>query len=135
MRDHGKHQIGNITPSLGGFPTLKLLNAITTANDNKWIYTKMVGNAFSLFTKEFGAEVWIGKIKDGTNDHAIKVAGYFGVDPNRPRDNYIYASISSFTLDSVFKAFELGTPDMPKFVRETGFPEGITVAYSLEGRM
>ena len=83
---------------------------------------------------EFGAEVWIGNIKDGNNDHAIKIAGYFGVDPNKPEDNYIYASISSFTLDSVFKAFELGSPDMPKFVRETGFPEGVTVAYSLKGK-
>ena len=87
-----------------------------------------------MISIEFGAEVWIGVIKDGTNDHAIKVAGYFGVDPNKPEDNYVYASISAFTLDSVFKAFELGTPDMPKFVRETGFPEGITVAYSLKGK-
>ena len=82
---------------------------------------------------EFGAEVWIGKIKDGTNDDTIKVTGYFGVNPNNPKENYVYATINKFTLDSVFKAFELGTPDMPKFVRETGFPEGITVAYSLLG--
>ena len=61
------------------------------------------------------------------------MAGYFGIDPTKPQDNYIYASISSFTLDSVIKAFELGQPSVPKFVRETGFPEGITVAYSLQG--
>ena len=87
-----------------------------------------------ILSIEFGAEIWIGKIKDGTNDHAIKVAGYFGIDPNRPSDNYVYASISAFTLDSVYKAFELGTPNVPKCVRESGFPEGVIVAYSLNGK-
>ena len=68
------------------------------------------------------------------NDHAIKVAAYFGIDPKRPDDNYIYASLSSFTLESIFKAFELGSPAMPKFVAESGFPDGVTVAYSLRGK-
>ena len=87
-----------------------------------------------ILSTEFGAEIWIGKIKEGANDHAIKIKGYFGIDPNKPSDNYVYASISAFTLDSVYKAFELGKPNVPKCVRESGFPEGVTVAYSLEGK-
>ena len=77
----------------------------------------------------------MGKIKEtGPNDHAIKVKGYFGIDPGRPSDNYIYASISNFTLKSIYTAFELGEPSVPDFVANSGFPEGITVAYSLEGK-
>ena len=87
-----------------------------------------------MISIEFGAEIWVGNITEGTNDNAIKAVGYFGIDPNRPQDNYIYASISAFTMDSIFKAFGLGTPNMPECVRESGFPEGITVAYSLEGK-
>ena len=68
------------------------------------------------------------------NDHAIKIVGYFGIDVNRPRDNYVYASINAFTIAKVFEAFELGEPNLPKFVADTGFPEGITVAYSTNGR-
>ncbi len=69
------------------------------------------------------------------NDHAIKIAGYFGIDVNRPRDNYVYASINAFTIAKVFEAFELGEPNLPKFVADTGFPEGITVAYSTTGKL
>ena len=87
-----------------------------------------------LRNTEFGAEIWIGKIKDGNNDHAIKVTGYFGIDPEAPKKNYIIGTISSLTLESIFKAFDLGTPNMPKFLRETGYPEGLSVAYSLEGK-
>ena len=89
-----------------------------------------------LVFSEFGAEVWVGKIKKGirNNDHAIKIAGYFGVDVNRPRDNYVYCSINAFTLKKVFEAFELGSPSMPDFVANTGFPQGIIIAYSALGK-
>ena len=83
---------------------------------------------------EFGAELWIGKIDDGTNEHAVKVAGYVGIDPTAPENNYVYASISSFSLKCLYRAFKLGDPKMPSFLSETGFPEGLTVAYSLKGK-
>ena len=70
----------------------------------------------------------------GSNDHAIKIACYFGIDVNRPDDNYIYASVNQFTIGAIFRAFKLAEPrDIPRFVRESGFPEGITVAYSTKG--
>eukprot|EP00794_Sanderia_malayensis_P016803 gene16803-18499_t len=85
---------------------------------------------------EFGAEIWVGKIKKGSenNDHAIKIAGYFGVNVNNPTDNYVFAKINAFTLKKIFEAFELGEPSVPDFVANSGFPEGITVAYSSEGK-
>ncbi len=67
------------------------------------------------------------------NDHAIKIAGYFGVDVNRPADNYVYASINAFTIEKIYEAFKLGKPNMPDFVAKSGFPEGITIAYSTAG--
>ncbi len=92
----------------------------------KWIFLPFA---------EFGAEIWVGKIKPGVNnnEHAIKIAGYFGVDINNPTDNYVYASINAFTIAKVYEAFELGEPNLPRFIADTGFPEGITVAYSAKG--
>ena len=84
---------------------------------------------------EFGGTVWIGEIEaKGENEHAIKVSIYFGVDFNKPEDNYVYGSINKFTLKQIYEAFKLGSPSVPKLVAESGFPEGLTVSYSMNGR-
>ena len=72
-------------------------------------------------------------IEAGPNDDAIKISIYFGVDFNKPDDNYIFGSVNKFTLGQIFKAFKLGKPAVPKVVAESGFPEGLTVSYSMKG--
>ena len=83
---------------------------------------------------EFGAEVWVGKIEGGDDNNILKVSGYFGIDPSNPKDNYVYATMNSFAMENLLKAFHLGTALVPKFVLETKFPEGIIIAFSSEGK-
>ena len=75
----------------------------------------------------------VGVIDAGSNDHAIKFSIYFGIDFNNPDDNYIFGSVNKFTLSQIFKAFKLGKPKVPRVVAESGFPEGLTVSYSMKG--
>ena len=82
---------------------------------------------------EFGGTVWVGVIEAGSNDHAIKISIYFGIDFNKPDENYIFGSVNKFTLSQIFKAFKLGKPKVPRVVAESGFPEGLTVSYSMKG--
>ncbi|XP_065070683.1 uncharacterized protein LOC135695499 [Rhopilema esculentum] len=135
--------LGTIEASLNGKLSLEFAMAGTWRNPFKFEYLALanlnlaigisVGGGGVLPTFQFGGTVWVGVIEAGSNDHAIKISIYFGIDFNNPDDNYIFGSVNKFTLSQIFKAFKLGKPKVPRVVAESGFPEGLTVSYSMEG--
>lgn len=86
---------------------------------------------------EFGMEIWLGNVVIGDdekdeklNDHLIKAKGYFGINPANPLENYFYADISALTLESIGNAYNFSVASLPAPVRDMGFPNGLTIAFT-----
>ncbi|XP_057297784.1 uncharacterized protein LOC130628792 [Hydractinia symbiolongicarpus] len=76
------------------------------------------------------AEVHVGKIGSGNE---IKVKSAIGFHPGNPLDNFFYAEIKRITLSELFSAFGFNLA-LPKAVLDSGFPEGLVVAFSTNPR-
>lgn len=76
----------------------------------------------------FGGALEIGHL--GTRD-VIRASAYIGVDAIEPRNNYFYASINKFTVQSLCNAFQVNV-NLPRAVGESGFPEGVLASASLK---
>ena len=81
----------------------------------------------TCFPLEFTAELHLGKIG---NDKEIKAKTAIGVNPANPVDNYFYGDINKLTLASIAEAFEFNNIGLPKVVLDTGFPNGLEVAFT-----
>jgi len=64
------------------------------------------------------------------NKHVIVAKGYFGIDPANPLNNYMYAEIGNLTMGKIAEAFELNVTNMSAPLKESGFPNGLTVSYT-----
>lgn len=83
----------------------------------------------------FGAELKLGVLDPtSTNDQAIAIRGYFGINPGNPGDNWFYGSVSKLTVAQICVAFQLDCLNVSPIFLESGFPEGITASFSKEGK-
>lgn len=73
----------------------------------------------------FGARVRVGS----PQCYVLEAAGYVGIDPNSPADNFFYAEMGPLTLQRVLDLFCIRV-SLPAFLGETGFPEGFVTSYA-----
>ena len=79
----------------------------------------------------FGGEVRLG---DPSCGNQIQAQGFIGIDPVSPPENYYYVNIpGAFTIGSVLQALCVNV-NLPKPVRDSGFPKGFLSSFSLLGK-
>ena len=66
------------------------------------------------------------------NDKYIKAQAALSISASNPLESYVYAKISKFSIGSVAKAFGYDLK-LPRFLLDTGFPEGVLVSFSKSG--
>ena len=79
---------------------------------------------FSLVT-EFGGKVTIGRPE---SKKKIEATLFMSLSLTSLKDIYFYAEVKKMTFDEILDLFELSAP---KALKDTGFPNGFTVGFTL----
>lgn len=74
----------------------------------------------------FGARVRVGS----PQCYVLEAAGYVGINPTSPADNFFYVEMGPLTLQRVLDLFCMQV-SLPSFLGDTGFPEGFVTSYAL----
>ena len=80
----------------------------------------------SFVHSEVGGTLQLGKI--GTPD-VITSTLHLGYNVKNPLDTYFYSKISTLTLGSIVKAFNIKI-DLTQPLKDTGFPTGLAVSFT-----
>jgi hypothetical protein len=73
----------------------------------------------------FGATAKIGK----EPCYVFVIKAYFSVNPGDPQDNFFYLDMGPLTLQKILDLFCVHL-QLPGFLGDTGFPEGLTVSFA-----
>ena len=73
------------------------------------------------------------KLGDKACSRPLIAKGYVGIDAVTPSGNYYYAQFSKATVDFLFKAF-CWNVQLPRPLKESGFPHGFLSSFSLDGK-
>ena len=76
------------------------------------------------FLPEFGGEVAIGRPESKKIEAELFVSFSF----TNVKDTYFYAQVNKMTFQDILGLFQLPTPDV---LKETGFPNGFTIGFTL----
>lgn len=58
-------------------------------------------------------------------------AGYVGIDPSNPKENWFYVQTKNLVVQNITNAFIDGAPKLPSVIAETGFPGTNTFSFSM----
>eukprot|EP00118_Oscarella_pearsei_P020103 m.216544 g.216544 ORF g.216544 m.216544 type:complete len:365 (+) comp39871_c0_seq3:96-1190(+) len=79
---------------------------------------------------EVGGTIWLGKLD---TPKTIKATVAVGFDPEDPQNDYFYGHVNDLTVGSILDAFQISA-SLPKCLKETGFPKGLTISFSELGK-